>query len=156
MTTSTTVPSTPLDTIPVERVMHVGFVGCALETPLVNVARLMAQHRVHAIVGFGDVTEGDTQLWGLVSDIDVVAALAAGGAATTAGEIAASEVVRIAPHDSVRRAVELMNDHQIAHVLVVDPRSDRPVGVVSTLDIAARVGEVEPDAPRAGVTEFAS
>ena len=150
MTTSRTVPSTPLDTIPVERVMHVGFVGCSLETPLVTVARLMAEHRVHAIVGFGDATEGDTQLWGLVSDIDVVAALAAGGGATTAGEIAASEVVTIGPHDPVRRAVELMNDHQIAHVLVVDPGSERPLGVVSTLDVAALVGEVEPDAPRSG------
>jgi len=150
MTTSRTAQSTPLDTVPVERIMHLGFVGCPFETPLVNVARLMAQHRVHAIVGFGDVTEGDTQLWGLVSDIDVVAALAAGGGATTAGEIAASEVVTIAADDPVRRAVELMNDHQIAHVLVVDPGSDRPLGVVSTLDIAALVGDVEAEAPHAG------
>jgi CBS domain-containing protein len=143
MTSTRTIPSTPLDTVTVEQVMHVGFIGCPLETPLVNVARLRAEHGVHAIVGFGDVTEDDTQLWGLVSDIDVVAALAAGGSAMTAGEIAASEVVTIGAHDPVRRAVELMNDHQIAHLLVVDPGSDRPVGVVSTLDIAALVARFD-------------
>jgi len=29
--------------------------------------------------------------------------------------------------------------HAVSHALIVDPRSDRPVGVVSTLDIAGIV-----------------
>jgi CBS domain-containing protein len=121
--------------VAVEDVMHIGFVGCALETPLRSVATLMAEHHVHCLVGFGDQADDDTRLWGVVSDIDVVAALAAGADGVTAGEISTSEAVTIAPHETVRHAAELMRDHEVSHVLVVDGVSDRPVGVVSTLDV---------------------
>jgi CBS domain-containing protein len=134
--------------VPVERVMHAGFVSCALETPLTAVARLMARHRVHCVVGFGDTTEGDTSLWGVVSDVDVVAALAADEQASTAGEIAATEIVTVLPLDSVRHAAELMRDHGVSHVLVIDRRSDRPLGILSSLDLAALMGGVEPLAAR--------
>jgi CBS domain-containing protein len=143
-TSKTVQPSTSLDDVTVERVMHVGFVGCPLETPLRSVARLMAERRVHCVVGFGDVAEDDTRLWGVVSDVDVVSALAAGGESTTAGEIASTEVVTIEPHTSVRHAAELMRDHEVSHLLVVDGVSDRPVGIVSTLDVMAVAGAVAP------------
>ena len=146
--TTTKVRDRSVADVPVERVMHAGFVSCALETPLTAVARLMARHRVHCIVGFGDATEGDTSLWGVVSDVDVVAALAAGDQALTAGEIAATEIVTVLPHDSVRHAAELMRDHGVSHVLVVDRRSDRPLGILSSLDIAALMGGLEPLAAR--------
>lgn len=129
------------ETVPVSEVMHPGFVSCALEVPLTTVARLMAQHRVHCIVGFGDVTEDDTSVWSVISDRDVVAALTAGGP-LTAGAIAATEVVTVAPDDTLRRASQLMRDHDVSHVLVVDRGSDRPVGILSTLDIAAFLGGV--------------
>jgi CBS domain-containing protein len=132
--------------VPVEQVMHAGFVSCALETPLTSVARLMARHRVHCIVGFGDATEGDTSLWGVVSDVDVVAALASGSESLTAGEVAATEIVTVSPHDSVRHAAELMRDHGVSHVLVVDRPSDRPLGILSSLDIAALMGGAHPPA----------
>lgn len=118
-------------------VMSRGFLGCPLETPLVAVAEMMAKHRVHCVVGFGDVTEDDTRLWGLISDLDLVAVAAAEGLeGRTAGGCAATEVVTIRPQESLRRAAQLMSEHRIAHVLVTDPESDRPLGVVSTLDVA--------------------
>lgn len=51
-----------LDDVLVEQAMHRGYVGCALETPLRDVAALMAAHRVHSVVGFGDIADGDTRL----------------------------------------------------------------------------------------------
>ena len=133
----------------VRDVMHPGFVGCVFETPLTEVARLMARHRVHCVVGFGDVTEDDTSVWGVVSDRDVVAALAEGTHAT-AGAVAATEVVTVTPDDTLARAAQLMRDHEVSHLLVV-AGADRPVGILSTLDIAATLGhaalrELEPDA----------
>jgi CBS domain-containing protein len=127
----------------VSDVMHEGFVGCAYETPLTVVARLMAQHRVHCVVGFGDVTEDDTSLWGVVSDRDVVDALASGALPATAGSIAATEAVTVEPGDTLRHAAQLMRDHAVSHVLVVNRDSDRPVGILSTLDIAAVIGDVD-------------
>lgn len=145
MATSRTVQqSASLEVVPVEAVMHVGFIGCPLETPLRSVARLMAEQRVHCVVGFGDLAEDDTRLWGVVTDVDVVSALAAGGELVTAGEIASTEVVTIEPHTSVRHAAELMRDHKVSHLLVVDGVSDRPIGIVSTLDVMAIAGAVAP------------
>lgn len=146
MTTATDIRTTATAIVAVSEVMHPGFVGCSFETPLTSVARLMAQHRVHCIVGFGDVSEDDTSVWGVVSDIDVVSALAAGGdRQLTAGEIAATEVVTVTPFDSIRHAAQLMRDHGVSHLLVANPRQDRPLGVLSTLDIAAFLGGVELD-----------
>ena len=142
-TTNTTRATSKADAVPISEVMHAGFVGCPLETPLTVVAQLMARHRVHCIVGFGDVTEDDTSVWGVVSDLDVVSALATVDAPLTAGEIAATEVVTVAPSDSVRHAAQLMRDHGVSHVLVTDGRSDRPLGILSTLDIAAFIGDVD-------------
>ena len=48
--------------------MHAGVFTCYFETPLATVARLMAAHQVHCVVGLGDVTDDDTGVWGLVSD----------------------------------------------------------------------------------------
>jgi CBS domain-containing protein len=124
-----------LDEMPIEQAMHAGFVGCQLEAPLGAVAALMAEHRVHCVVGFGDIADDDTRLWGLVSDIDVVSALAAGEDDATAGTVTSSEVVTISPSESVRRAAELMRDHEVSHLLVVNGVSDRPIGVISTLDV---------------------
>lgn len=145
MATSRTVQrSNPLEEVLVERIMHVGFIGCPLDTPLQSVARLMAERRVHCVVGFDDAADDDTRLWGVVSDVDVVSALAAGRELATAGEIASTEVVTIEPHRSVRRAAELMRDHEVTHVLVVDGVSERPIGIVSTLDVMTIAGAVAP------------
>jgi CBS domain-containing protein len=127
-----------LNAVPVEDAMSRGVLSCSLETSLTTVAEMMAAHRVHCIVGFGDVTEDDTRLWGLVSDLDLVAVAAAEGLeGRTAGGCAATEVVMVGPRESLRRAVQLMSEHRVSHLLVADPDSDRPIGVISTLDVAA-------------------
>jgi CBS domain-containing protein len=135
-------PSTSLEAVPVESVMHVGFFNCPLDTPLRSVARLMAERRVHCVVGFGEESDGDPRLWGVVSDLDVVTALAAGDGLATAGEIASTEAVTIQPQESVLAAAELMRDHEVSHLLVVHRGTDRPIGIISTLDVMALAGAV--------------
>jgi CBS domain-containing protein len=116
----------------VAEAMHDGVVSCGPETPLRDVAELMAEHRIHSVV----VDEGGGR-WGVVSDLDLVAAASVRDlAAQTAGGSAASPVVTIAPGDTVDRAGQLMTEHETAHLLVVDPDTGRPVGVLSTLDVA--------------------
>lgn len=140
-----------LDSARVEDVMRSGVYTCSFETPIATVARMMAAHRVHCVVGLGDVTEDDTRVWGLVSDADVVAAAATDHEHATAGGSAATEVVTVSPHEGLRRAAELMSEHGLSHLLVAEPGSDRPIGVISTLDIAAVLGGVATRAhPRGG------
>ncbi len=131
-----------LDSAYVEDVMHPGVFTCFFETPLETVARTMAAHQVHCVVGFGDATDDDSRVWGLVSDLDVVAAAATDHVHRTAGTSAATEAVTIGPHESLRRAAELMTERGASHLLVVEPGSDKPLGVLSTLDIAAVMGGI--------------
>ena len=121
--------------------MHAGVLACPPETPLRTVARMMAHHRVHSLVVLGDPKRyQDERLWGIVSDLDLVRALGPGMAEKTAGDIASSPLVTTAPDELLGTAVSLMAQHGVSHVVVVDPASDHPVGIVSTLDVASLVG----------------
>jgi CBS domain-containing protein len=111
--------------------MHAGVITCAHDTPLGEVARLMATHRVHAIVALGE----DTDLWGVVTDLDLVSLVAA-GEHCSAADAAATDVLPVAPDDTLEHAAQLMREHAATHLVVVDPASQRPLGVLSTLDVA--------------------
>jgi CBS domain-containing protein len=125
----TTTPS-ELATGTVGEAMTPGVLTCLPTTPLRDVARMMARHRVHAIVVFGS----DDQLhpWGVVSDLDLVAAL---DTHANAGAVAASPVVTATPDLSLRHAAQLMAENETAHLLVIAD-TGLPIGVVSTLDVA--------------------
>lgn len=121
--------------------MHRGVLTCDREAPLSEVARVMAKHSVHCIViesGSGD----GGPLWGVVSDLDLVAASTVRDLDDqTAGGSAASPIVMVTPAESLERAAQLMTEHGTSHLLVVDRTTFRPVGVLSTLDIASTLAE---------------
>jgi len=131
----------------VEDVMHRGVLVCARAAPLSRVAELMATHRVHCVV-VSDDPEHAGSLWGVVSDLDLVAAATVRDLdEQTAGASAATEALTISPAETLRRAAQLMTEHGAAHLVVVEPESLRPIGVVSTLDIAAALS-APPVGPR--------
>jgi CBS domain-containing protein len=148
-----------LDRTTVGEAMHVGVVSCALEAPLTQVARLMAEQRIHCVVGVGDVTEDDTRVWVVISDGDLMAVAAdADPDDYTAGAAAATEAVMVQADEPLRRAADLMREHQVSHLLVFGPVRDRPIGVISGLDIARIIGGDRPvtRAPRSRVEELMS
>jgi len=102
------------------------------------VARTMASHHVHCVIGLGDVTEDDTRMWGVIPDRDIVAAAATESRYRTAGGSARTEAATIGPERSVRQATEIMAEHGVTHLVVTS--RDRPLGVISTLDVAAVMG----------------
>jgi CBS domain-containing protein len=64
-----------LGQIPVAEAMHHGVLTCALETPLREVARIMAEHQVHCVVACDESEDWSrVALWGVVSDLDLVGA----------------------------------------------------------------------------------
>jgi len=115
--------------------MRAGVISCPPQTPLMTVARMMAGNHVHSIIVTRPGTEGGGRPWGLLSDLDLVQA---GGEAEdlTAGQVCGKEVVTVAPEESLEHAAQLMVEHRTSHLIVVDPRWDDPVGVISTLDMA--------------------
>jgi len=122
-------------------VMTEGLISCAPSTPLRSVARLMATHRVHSVFVFdyGHEDDENVELWGLVSDLDLVAAAWADVDEQTAGESAVTPLVYVSRNDDLRHAAQLMAESGVSHLAVVDPLTQRPVGVVSTLDIARAI-----------------
>jgi CBS domain-containing protein len=119
----------------VEDVMHTGIVSCLPETDLVTVARTMASRHIHAVVvsGIESTGRGEHLSWGLLSSLDLLAS--AGSGARDAGDVCSTEVVTVEAGEPLERAVQLMVEHQLSHLLVVSAEA-LPIGVVSTLDVA--------------------
>ena len=116
--------------------MRIGVVSCPPDTPLREVARIMATYRIHCVL-VSDV-EGHKP-WGVVTDLDIAASADADTAKLTAGDVASREVVTIAADDTMKLAAQLMAERKTAHLVVVQPHSGHPVGVLSTLDLAGVV-----------------
>lgn len=126
-----------LGQIRVAEAMHAGVFTAPLDAPLREVAWTMAEHHVHCIIA-SDFDADPGKLWGVVSDLDLIAAATACELdARTVGETAVTPVVTIGPHETLDRAAQLMMEHAVAHLVVVDPANGRPVGVLSTLDLAS-------------------
>ena len=129
-----------LTRIRVAEAMHPGLITCPPETSLRTVARIMASHRVHCVIVFGvEEDEGEGHVWGIVSDLDLVAAIGPGLDDRTAGGTAASPLVTVEPGETLERAAQLMREYSTSHLVVVDQISERPLGVISTIDLAHAV-----------------
>jgi CBS domain-containing protein len=130
----------PLETGTVGDAMSRGVISCPPETPLRVVARMMATHSVHAIFVFEYTEEDDPpHLWAVVSDLDLVAATRLDLDTLTAGATAVTPLVSVAADSSIGEAGSLMAQYGIAHLAVTEPGSRRPIGVISTLDIARAI-----------------
>jgi CBS domain-containing protein len=125
---------TALDRVRVRDVMHTGILTTDPSTPLHVVARLMADQRVHAVA----VAEPDyaQRPWGVVSTLDVARA-AAEDSTLTAGEAAKPDVTTVTADESVCAAAQLMVDNGVTHLIVIDPSTGHPSGILSSLDVAA-------------------
>lgn len=135
----TTQPAPRFEPLRVGQAQHVGIVDCPPQTSVLEVARLMADHGVHCVVVDGlarDSHGGERLVWGVVSDKDLMSAVADGRLEQQAGQLAATEPVSVAPGDDLQRAAQLMAEHDCSHLVVADESSCRPVGVISTLDVA--------------------
>ena len=117
--------------------MHQGVLTCEREAPLSEVAATMAHEHVHCVVVESGSGEAGPP-WGIVSDLDLVAAAIVRDLDDqSAGGSAGTPVVTVSPGETLERAAQLMTEHNTAHLIVVDPKQQRPLGMLSTLDIAA-------------------
>jgi signal-transduction protein with cAMP-binding, CBS, and nucleotidyltransferase domain len=121
--------------------MHSGLISCDADLPASEVARLMVTHRVHCVIvrGRSARVPGETRVWGIVSDLDLLQAGVRTDSSRAAGTIAHTPVVTVDPSCPVGDAAEQMLRHRVSHAVVVEADSHHPVGVLSTLDIARRL-----------------
>jgi CBS domain-containing protein len=117
--------------------MHPGILACEPDASLTEVAQTMVMHHVHclAVVGISH-EEPRCGVWSVISDLDLVRAGIHAGEAQSAGTIAQQPLVTVEPSLPLREAGELMLRHTVSHLVVVEPGTQRPIGVLSTADIA--------------------
>lgn len=125
----------PFERAKVHDAMRAGIISCPADMSLREVARMMATYHIHCVVVSELDAEGERP-WGVVSDLDIAIAAGPEFAGHSAGEVARTELVTVAADDSLEHAARLMAEHEVAHLVVVQPRTGHPVGVLSTLDVA--------------------
>lgn len=134
-TQGSSVPSTPLAGRIVEDFASVGILACAPDAPLDEVAWLMAENRVHAVL----VADNSGPEPPVIADADLIAAADSGRFdALRARDIAGTEAVSVRGDETLERAAQLLAEHQVSHLVVRDRRRV-PVGILSTLDIARAI-----------------
>ncbi len=96
----------------------------------------MTDEAVHCVVVIDDSSDWRS-LWGVVSDLDLVAAATVRSLdEQEAGGTAARPAVTVGPDESLADAARRMTRHGVSHLVVVDRARARPIGVLSTLDLA--------------------
>ena len=122
---------------PVSSAMHHGVITCHPTSTLRDVARTMANVGIHLVVVWGDEEDDSEGVWGVVTDVDLIAAAARGEALASAAVGAGhTKVVTIQAHESLLHAAHVMVEHRVTHLLVLSDGTRRPIGVLSTLDLA--------------------
>lgn len=108
------------------------------------IAAALAQHRIGAAL----VRDVDGAVLGIVSERDIVRAIAREGTAAlarTARELMTADLVTVTPATRVAEALALMTNHRCRHLPVLD--DGRLAGMVSIGDLVkARIAEAEQEA----------
>jgi CBS domain-containing protein len=117
--------------------MHPGVITCPPGTTLRRVAAILAEHRIHAVVV---AREEDSVPLAVVTDRDVAFRHSRGELdGVTAGGAAMEPTVTVRADADLRQAAELMAQYGTSHVIVTERGGRHPIGVLSTLDVAAAV-----------------
>ena len=114
------------------------------QASLQDAASLLRQHRIGALLVIG----ADEQVAGIISERDIVAAVADGGAAAlgaTVDSAMSAEVVVCSPSDTVEQLMAIMTERRFRHLPVVSEGS--LLGIVSIGDVVKRrLAEVSDEA----------
>ncbi|GGK61572.1 MULTISPECIES: CBS domain-containing protein [Streptomyces aurantiacus group] len=116
----------------VREIMTSAPVAVGTRTAVSEVAHRMRDENIGAVL----VAEGD-ELRGLVTDRDLVVRVLAedkNPADTTVQSACSPELVTVTPDDEVGRAVQLMREHSLRRLPVVEGK--HPVGIVALGDLA--------------------
>jgi CBS domain-containing protein len=120
-----------METPKVAEIMTRGAIACNPGTPLDEVARILSDAEVSAIV----IVEPDGRLQGVISEFDLLQHFGMNLQGITAHEVMITPVISILLHETVGRAAEIMREKRIHRLVVTDEDRTRVVGVISVSDV---------------------
>ena len=117
-------------------------------------AKKMKEKDVSSLV----VVDNQNKPQGIVTERDIVRKACINDTSTSAvtlRDIMSSPVITIDSSESASKAVDMMLQHSVRHLLVVDKQNDgKPLGIITPLDI--RSGEYTDDALRDTIEELSA
>lgn len=122
----------------VAEVMSHGLVACRDGATVRQAARVMTERHVRAVV----VVAANGSPLGVVTGTDLLDLVGEDVDGITVAELMHAPIT-IEPGATLREAADLMLEHEIHRLIVVDPRAPNavPLGVVATTDIVAEMAE---------------
>ena len=128
----------------VRDIMKIGVPTCHVETPLPEVAKVMARENASAII-----VMDESGAVGVVSQTDLARVYARNYALLTAQEIMTEKLVSIPPDAAASAAVQLMQDEKVHQVFVMHdhPGPSRPSAVVTMRAVVRDMAGLEPEKP---------
>jgi CBS domain-containing protein len=118
--------------------MRRGVIFCERQAAAHELAETMVANGVHsvAVLGHTQNERHDPTVWGIVSDVDLLAAAVDPDALGTAGDLAHQPVITIRATRPIREAAETIATYRVNHLVVIDGEMQTPVGFIAPLDIA--------------------
>ena len=144
MTTPTVDPSLALVNLTVREAMRGDVVACRPDDDLASLAGMLAGERVHAIVL--DPGGGATRL--IVTDLDVLRGALSGDTEIRAHDLTRDPIICVTADRSLDELARMMVKRDADHVLVTEPDSGEPCGVVSSFALMLLSAEESPEAAR--------
>ena len=114
--------------------MRVGIITCRPETCLRDVARMMVSYGIHSVV-VHDMTPG-AHPWGIVTTLDIAASADRDLEELRAEDVASTDVLTVPANETLEEAAKLMTSREITHLVVVEPATEWPCGMLSARDLA--------------------
>jgi CBS domain-containing protein len=138
----------------VKDVMAPRVIAVTSVTFLPEAAQIMKQEDVGAL----PVVQADGMLMGILTDRDITVRAVAEGRAVDQTQVAevftAEDLVTVSPEMSLEEVENLMSEHRVRRLPVVETGSNRLVGIVTQADIAqkrgSKIGEVVKDISKSG------
>ena len=129
----------------VKDLMHRGLITCQPDASLGQIAKLLTQHHVHALI----VAESNDNPLGIISDFDLLAGewLSVDKDSLnamrkmTARELMTAPIQSMEADTSVEDAARILSEKQVHRMLVTELGA--PVGVISVSDIVASIAKQE-------------
>ena len=129
----------------VKDLMHPGLITCKPNATLGQVATLLNQHHVHALV----VTDRDGRVIGIISDFDLLAGEWLSSDAETlatmqrltASDLMSQPVDSVDANIPITEAVSLIVKEDVGRLLVTD--KGKPVGIISLSDFISSIANTE-------------
>ncbi|CAG0985504.1 hypothetical protein ANRL3_02424 [Anaerolineae bacterium] len=128
----------------VRDIMKIGVPTCETDTPLTQIAKIMARDNADAVVVMDEVGS-----CGVVSQSDLVRAYPRNFDLLTAKDVMTSQVITVPPDAAATAVAHMMMDEKVHQVFVLHehPGAGKPSAVVTMRAIVREMAGLEPDRP---------